>query len=259
MRYFFALILALGYTSKSISQEEQILVQCDPITGLCEIPDFEATEKDIVWNDDEELFYIGDPMCSWCWGISPQINALERYATQEQIKFNLLMGGLRPGGGQDWSKSFKRFLEHHWHQVNKTSGQPFDFSIFKKDEFNYDTEPACRAVITVRTIAPDKTLTFYELVQYYFYVESKDPKQLDFYKVICEKLDIDYQTFSDTFNSESMKVATQNDFIKSRELGVRGFPSIIYRHKDQLYTIASGYTEFEDLKAVIQKLKSKND
>ncbi|MGJ8592665.1 MAG: DsbA family protein [Aquaticitalea sp.] len=240
-----------------MSQEDKIQVQCDPITGLCEIPDFEVEAKKTDWNDDEELYYIGDPMCSWCWGISPQTNALQRYATQENIKFNLIMGGLRPGGGQAWDKSFKNYLEHHWKEVNKMSGQPFNFSLFEMEEFNYDTEPGCRAVVTAKTIAPEKTLAFYELVQYYFYAAAKDPKQLDFYKPICEKLDIDYKEFSEKFTSDAMKAATEADFTKSRELGVRGFPTIIYRKKDKLYTIARGYTEFEDLKKSIIKLQNK--
>ncbi|WP_218847019.1 DsbA family protein [Winogradskyella forsetii] len=259
MKYLFIILLTLSYHSKTMSQDHKIQVQCDSITGLCDIPDFEDNNKTIAWNDDEELFYIGDPMCSWCWGISPQINALQCYANQEHIPFNLIMGGLRPGGGEAWDTAFKRFLEHHWQQVHEKSGQPFSYELFEKDEFNYDTEPACRAVITARSLAPEKTLAFYELVQHYFYTKSKDPKQVDFYKVICETLDIDFQDFSDQFTSESMKLATQADFTKSRELGVRGFPSIIYRHKDQLYNIASGYTEFEDLKAAILKLKAKNE
>ncbi|MFS4481731.1 DsbA family protein [Hyunsoonleella sp. 2307UL5-6] len=242
-----------------MSQNKQIEVQCDPITGLCKIPDFEINDTAIVWNNDEELFYIGDPMCSWCWGISPQINALQRYATKEHIKFNLIMGGLRPGGGQEWDESFKQYLKHHWQQVSKRSGQPFSFSLFEKDAFNYDTEPACRAVVTARTLAPEKTLTFYELIQYYFYATSKDPKQLEFYKPICETLDIDFKVFSDNFNSKSIKAATKADFIKSRDLGIQGFPSVVFRQKDKLYVIARGYTEFDALKTSILKLKRKND
>ncbi|MDB2385289.1 DsbA family protein [Polaribacter sp.] len=238
-----------------MSQNKQIQVQCDPITGLCELPDFEVENKKIVWNNDEELFYFGDPMCSWCWGISPQINALERYATQEHIKFNLIMGGLRPGGGQEWDTSFKNYLKHHWQEVQKKSGQPFSLSLFEKENFNYDTEPACRAVVTVRSIAPEKTVAFYELVQYYFYAKSKDPKELEFYKVICEKLNINFKDFSEKFTSDAMKTATQADFTKSRELGVRGFPTIIYRQKDKLYTIARGYADFEALKNLILEIR----
>ena len=240
-----------------MSQEQEIKVECDPVTGLCKIIDSKDTVANIIWNDDEELLYVGDPMCSWCWGISPQINALQRYATQKKIKFNLLMGGLRTGGGQEWDTPFKRYLRHHWQEVGRRSGQPFDLSLFDEEYFNYDTEPACRAVVTTRTVAPEKVLAFYELVQYYFYAKSQDPKELDFYKPICETLDMDYKEFVEAFTSEEMIAATQADFAKSRAMGVRGFPTVLYRQKDELHVLATGYTSFEKLKKSILKLRDK--
>lgn len=258
MRYTCLILLTLCFFLEIMSQDKQIQVQCNPVTGLCEIPDFTSAKNPIAWHDDEEIIYIGDPMCSWCWGMSPQINALKRYATQKHIQFNIIMGGLRPGGGEAWNSSFKNYLKHHWQEVNKKSGQPFDLALFEKDEFNYDTAPACRAVVSARTLAPEKALAFYELVQHYFYAKSKDPKTLNFYKPICQTLHIDFKAFSDAFSSKNMKILTEKDFDKSRALGVQGFPSILYRNKGKLYTIARGYTEFDRLKKSIQKIKLKN-
>ncbi len=45
-------------------QKQEIQVQCDPVTGLCELPDFEVENSKTIWNDEEELLYVGDPMCS---------------------------------------------------------------------------------------------------------------------------------------------------------------------------------------------------
>ncbi len=170
----------------------------------------------------------------------------------------MVMGGLRPGGGEEWNTSFKNFLKHHWQEVQQKSGQPFDLSLFEKEHFNYDTEPACRAAVTARTIAPEKALAFYELIQHHFYVETQDPKQPEFYKPICKTLDIDYNKFLAAFTSEAMKEATRADFTKSRQLGVRGFPTVMYRKKDKRHVIASGYTDFESLKRTLVTLRKKN-
>ena len=234
-----------------MSQQNDIKVQCDPETGLCVIPEFSAEAKPEARNEAEEIIYIGDPMCSWCWGISPELNALKRHAADQGVPFTIIMGGLRPGGGEEWNDQFKNFLKHHWEEVNKRSGQPFGYDIFEKENFNYDTEPACRAVVTARHIAPEKSLYFYEYVQHYFYVKSADPNQLEFYLPICETLDIDFAEFSQLFNSEEMKHATQQDFAQSRSWGISGFPSIVYRKDDQLHLIAQGYAEYEDLKTKI--------
>ena len=257
MKSFIIILVSLCFNYEIMSQENEVTIECDPVTGLCKLPNFETEVAPQVWNENEEIYYIGDPMCSWCWGISPHVNALQRFATQHHINMELIMGGLRPDDGQEWTDDFKSYLKHHWKEVNKRSGQPFSMQFFDKKTFNYNTEPACRAVVTVRTIAPEKSLAFYELVQYYFYAKSEDPKQLEFYKPICKELNIDFVIFSEKFTAKTTIEATQADFMKSRELGVRGFPSIIYRKKDRLYILARGYAEFDDLKKSLLELRSK--
>ena len=251
-----SLILIIYLALPLMSQHTDIQIKCDPKTGLCEIPDYTKAEKiKTDWKTDREIIYVGDPMCSWCWGISPQLNALQRYGEEQDIPFSLVMGGLRPGGGEEWNKEFKDFLKHHWEEVNKRSNQPFSFDLFGQDYFNYDTEPSCRAVVVVRTIAPEKAHSFYELIQYHFYVESKDPNQVDFYKPICNRLDINFEEFSKLFLSEEMKQATVRDFQLNRQWGVRGYPAVLYRKDKQLYALANGYSEFEAMKERLEQIE----
>ena len=249
MKFSFTILLFIISTIPTMSQTRNIEVSCDPETGLCKMPEFSSNSNSkIDWKTDEEIIYIGDPMCSWCWGISPHLNALQRYGQKEGIPFTIVMGGLRPGGGDEWGSKFKDFLMHHWEDVNKRSGQPFGFDLFKQENFNYNTEPACRSVVTVRTIAPQKVLRFYELVQSSFYVESNDPNQIEFYQPICKKLDINFEEFSQKFSSKEMRDAT------SKELGVSGFPSVIYRKKDQVSFISRGYSNYETMKEALEAI-----
>ena len=131
---------------------------CDPETGLCTPAPLDGETIEIDYRNDVEVIYVGDPMCSWCWGISPQLNQLKEKARANQISYQIVLGGLRPGGGDEWNENFKNFLKHHWEEVNTRSGQPFGFELFERDTFNYDTEPACRAVVAMRSLEPDKTL-----------------------------------------------------------------------------------------------------
>ncbi len=233
-----------------------IQINCDPVTGLCEIPDFKDDKIEAVAFDGEtEIIYVGDPMCSWCWGISPQLNALERYGKSIGVPFRLVMGGLRPGGGDAWNEEFKGFLKHHWEEVNQRSGQPFSMDLFEKENFNYDTEPSCRAIVTARQMNPEKTLSFYELVQHHFYVKNNDPNEVEFYQPICEKLDMDYKVFSEFFNSPTAKKLTEQDFQLNRSWGIRGYPSVVVRKGQELHLIANGYASFEDLKTRLDQVR----
>lgn len=207
-----------------------------------------------------EIIYVGDPMCSWCWGISPELHKLQDYATKEGIAFQVVVGGLRPQKTENWDERFKAFIKHHWEEIGHRTGQPFKFNIFNNDQFEYVTEASCRSIVTAKQMFTEKDnnkklLEFFFEVQRKFYVDNEDPNQEVFYNSICQKLHLDQKKFSDLFNSETIKKQTQEEFEKSRSWGVRGYPSILIRNQNQLELVVSGYTSYEEIrKRVDEKL-----
>lgn len=227
---------------------------CDPETGLCTPAPLGDSSDATVFRDDVEIIYVGDPMCSWCWGISPALNRLEQAAEANGIPYRIVLGGLRPGGGEPWNEEMKKFLAHHWEEVTKRSGQPFGDKLFQRDTFNYDTEPSCRAVVTARTMDPAVESRFFELVQFRFYVLNEDPKEVSFYEPICEETGLDFIRFSSLFASQEMKDATMQDFRLNRGWGVTGYPTVVFRKGDQLIAIARGYAEFDQMWRAVEEL-----
>ena len=227
---------------------------CDPATGLCTPAPLAESNVTIEWREDVEIIYVGDPMCSWCWGISPQLNQLKRKGEEVGIPYRIVVGGLRPGGGDEWNDKFKDFLKHHWEEVNERSGQPFGYELFDLDAFNYDTEPSCRAVVVARQLAPDQEERFFELVQHHFYVKNKDPKTTEFYRPICLELGIDFEAFAKSFESIEAQQLTQVDFQLNRQWGVRGFPTVILRVGTQMYGLATGFATFDQMWEGVEKL-----
>jgi len=229
---------------------------CDPETGICtpstldELGTIGSNPK----SDKLEIIYVGDPMCSWCWGISPSLIKLRDHFAPEQIAFRVLVGGLRPGGGDPWDDQMKGFLKHHWEEVNKRSGQPFGYELFKLDEFNYDTEPSCRAVVAARPMVKEKEMEFFETIQRKFYVESQDPNKASFYASICDDFNINYGDFISRFESGEIKAETADEFNLNRTWGVRGYPTVILLKGDQLYQIANGFATFDQMKEQVSHL-----
>jgi putative protein-disulfide isomerase len=107
-----------------------------------------------------EILYFGDPMCSWCWGITNDLEMLKEHFKQE-LQFELILGGLRPGGGDKWDKKMKKMLKGHWGHVNDRTGQPFNYELFNWGNFNYDTEPPSRAVRVIRDLIPEEEFNFF--------------------------------------------------------------------------------------------------
>jgi len=200
-----------------------------------------------------KLIYVGDPMCSWCYGIAEELEKVTEHY-KKTIDLEIIMGGLRAGGGQEWNTQFKEFLKRHWQDVGLRTGQPFKFDILDWESFDYDTEPACRSVVTVQSINPDKALAFFKAAQNGFYLENRDPKLVDFYKPICQNIGIDYQVFKNKFDTPEMKIATQNHFQKSQQIGVRSFPTVLVEYNGNRHLIASGYSTFEKMKEKIDSI-----
>ena len=202
-----------------------------------------------------ELIYVGDPMCSWCYGIAEEVSQL--WQAYPDIKKTLVLGGLRPGGGDPWNKEFQDFLRHHWEEVSQRSGQTFNFDILNWENFNYDTEPACRAVAIVKSIDEDLAMPFFRAVQHRFYYKNEDPKTEAFYQEICQALSIDYDQFAEHFSSPEGKSLSAKEFIKARSLGVNSFPTILLVHNGQTHLIASGYETFANMEQRIKQIKAK--
>lgn len=229
-------------------------IYCDPETGECQPAALETKAPKPESEEGVELIYVGDPMCSWCWGISNHLQRLkEHYA---QFPFRIVLGGLRPGGGEAWDERMKDFLRHHWAEVTKRSGQPFGYDLFDRKAFNYDTEPPCRAVITARMMGFERELDFFEAISRKFYVENEDPGEAEFYRSICQAYDLDFERFMEVFESEEARYRTYQNFQLNRQWGVTGYPTVIFKAKDQLYQVNYGYTEFEQMQEVIEKIRS---
>lgn len=194
---------------------------------------------------NDTLIYVGDPMCSWCYGFSPELKKTVK-ALDDQVSFKMVMGGLRPYNTEQVN-TMKDFLKGHWKHVNEASGQPFDYTVLDNGNFAYDTEPPSRAVLVVRKLKPEMELQFFEAVQQLFYMDGKNMSLVSTYSELVESMGIKTGQFQTEFESSAMKQAVRADFELAAKMGVRGFPSIVLRRGDQYYLLANGYTKADEL------------
>lgn len=185
-------------------------------------------------NTRKHLVYFADPMCSWCWGFAPVIDGLARHFG-ERLPIALMMGGLRPGTRKAMTDKDKAYVRGHWEHVHKASGQPFDFSFFERDGFVYDTEPAARAVVAMRRIDPERTIPYFTRIQRAFYAEGRDVTDATTLAEIAGECGADPGRHAAEFCSDAARAETARDFFTTKEVGVKGFPTLIAGD------LASGY------------------
>lgn len=185
------------------------------------------------------LWYFADPMCSWCWGFSPAIEAL-RDEYRERMRIALVLGGLRPGTTAPMTATERNDILHHWHTVQARTGQPFRFDGALPDGFVYDTEPASRAVVTVGGIDHAQIFAMFKAIQTAFYAEGRDVTQTGLLADLAGGLGVDRQAFLNDFASDTARARTLAHFKQSRQAGVRGFPTLIVQQNAQLHPVCSG-------------------
>lgn len=201
---------------------------------------------------DRELIYVGDPMCSWCWGIAPELDELtERRA---DLPFNVVVGGLRPGpNAVVVDERFAAMLGHHWDQVSARTGQPFDRSTLEGHGWLYDTEPACRAVVVMRALSEKLAWPLFKRLQHAFYAEGVLLSDPAVYPAIVSEFDVDADAFQAAFESADGLKAAWRDFAQARNWGITGFPTVIARSGQEGRLVAQGYTPADAMVAAVDR------
>ncbi len=202
-----------------------------------------ATTKDII--------YIADPMCSWCWGFAPVIAAIADQVAG-RASLSLVVGGLRPGTTRPMSAEMKSEIRHHWEEVGKATGQPFTFDFFDRDGFVYDTEPPCRAAVSVRALQPEAALPYLEGLHRAFYVDNLDITDAGTLTNLAGFAGLDKDAFAETFAAGNMIDATLDDFRLARTLGINGFPAVIVKDTSGYGLLTLGYRSYDTLEPVLE-------
>jgi len=199
------------------------------------------------------LLYVMDPMCSWCWGFAPVAEALVEQARAAGLPVHVVVGGLRTGSGAALEPATKRYILEHWQAVQKTTGQSFQFEGAMPDGFVYDTEPACRAIVAARSLAPDIAWKLVKEIQQAFYLHGRDVTQASVLAQLAENAGLPRIEFAEAFDSAEQLAATAADFSWVQDLGIAGFPTLLAERNGQLALLTNGYQPLEELAPMLSR------
>ncbi|HSC83417.1 MAG TPA: DsbA family protein [Pseudomonas sp.] len=198
------------------------------------------------------LLYVMDPMCSWCWGFAPVVAALSAQAAAAGVPLHFVVGGLRQERAALDPVSKVRILAH-WQAVNARTGQLFNFQAALPEGLVYNTEPACRALVTARNLDEQCVAPLANLIQQAFYAEGVDVTRAQVLVDLAEQAGIPRIEFAEVFDSEQMQLATAADFAWVQDLGIAGFPTLLAERGGQLALLTNGYQPLEVLAPLLER------
>lgn len=204
------------------------------------------------------LIYVADPMCSWCYGFGPELDGLLRLRPELQVE--LVMGGLRAYNTQPLDDTLRETVRAHWHRIGAMTGLPFCEDALHLPDFVYDTEPACRAVVAVRRLAPQAGLAAFSAIQQAFYAKAQDTTQsAPLAHAVAPMLKsgdtpVPRTAFVQEWSHSDTRNATRADFEQAKHWGVTGFPTLLLQRENKLHLLAAGFARTTQLDERLETL-----
>jgi putative protein-disulfide isomerase len=207
-----------------------------------------------------KLVYVGDPMCSWCYGFGKELTALMQL--HPELGLDIVVGGVRAGATDILDDAGKAFRLGHWQRVQASSGLPFEREAFlARQNFVYDTEPVCRAVVAARRLVPEaELLGVFRALQHAFYADGLDTTNGHVLSAVASAAlrkaghPVAAAAFHATWQAPATIADTRADFVKARALGVRSFPALLLDTGTGVLEVSGGYAQVPALETRLRAL-----
>ena len=176
---------------------------------------------------NKTLYYVHDPMCSWCWGFRPVWKEICKNLP-ENIEIKYILGGLAPDSDDPMSEEMKLEIAGYWRKVQKhIPDTEFNFDFWTKCIPKRSTYPACRAVIATKEQNPSLEKEIISAIQASYYLQAKNPSENEVLIAIAVSLGLDENRFIEDLSSAKTQKKLDEDIVFSRQIGAQGFPSMI--------------------------------
>lgn len=200
------------------------------------------------------LYYIHDPMCSWCWAFRPVWQEL-KLALPTAVSVSYIVGGLAPDSNNPMPLGLQRQIQQHWHTIQQcVPGTMFNFEFWQQNTPRRSTYPACRAVIAAKSQGAAYEDAMMKAIQHAYYLQAQNPSDDDVLLACAASLNLDMQRFESDLNSSACKQQLMSDIRLSQRLGVEGFPSLVLDVDGECHSIAVNYTDSD---AMMEQINEK--
>jgi len=233
-------------------------MMCDLETGVCgpggdtemEFIDLSAPQKTV------DLYYVTDPICSHCWALEP---VLRKFEAQYGQYFNMhtLMGGLLENwdGFADTANGINGTADvaGHWREVGEHSRMPIDGTLWYDNPIESSFIPS-RVFKVIHKQNPEIANTFLRRAREALFAFNKNIAQDDMLIDLVNKVGLNGVEIVKQSKLSEAETSLQEDFQLVRQLGVRGFPTIVMLNEEKKGVKIVGARGLEQYMAALQQM-----
>jgi len=207
-----------------------------------------------------KVIYVYDALCGWCYGFSPVMNQfLDKY--KDSLAFEVVSGGMITGGRIGTISEVATYIIRAYKYVEKAANAKFgsDFLniTLKNGTAVFTSIPPAIALSVFKNYQEEKSIQFATALQTAIYFDGLEPENYAGYGKIAKEFGLDPDDFVAKMRDSVYIQNAQNDFKKSNDLGVSGFPTVFIENEGVYYKIASGFVPFNVLENNFLTIKNK--
>ncbi len=207
------------------------------------------------------IIYCYDAWCGWCYGFSKVIVQIEQ-EYNDRFDFDVLSGGMVLPEQPRHFAPMAKYIQGAYSQVEELTGVKFgeDFlwHVFHPEETDWhpSSEMPAIALCIFKEYHPDKAVQIAGDLQYALNYEGRDLTDKEAYRHLLPKYSIPEEEFYTKLKSEAYKEKAYHEFALVKGLKITGFPCVLLQAGEtKFYLLAQGYTDYETLKARMNKIE----
>lgn len=172
------------------------------------------------------LHYLHDPLCGWCYAVTPLVEAVR----DAGVPIALHGGGLwEPATRLGPDKS--RYIREHDARIVALTGMTFGPAYLDELLADRDTlfwsRPTIAAILAAGAIRPDAELAMLHAIQHAHYVEGRRVVEPAVLADVAEAIHLDRKAFVDALDAAPVDLHIARTRDRMQRHGLRGFPGFL--------------------------------
>jgi putative protein-disulfide isomerase len=187
------------------------------------------------------LYYIHDPMCSWCWAFRPIWHKVLK-ELPSHINVYYLLGGLAPDSDLPMPLETQKYVKDNWIKIQKVvPGTEFNYDFWTLNEPKRSTYLSCRAVIAAKRQGPDFEVLMTEGIQKAYYLNALNPSNEDTLINIAQEIGLSKESFKEDLKSSEVNDLLLDQIHTTKTMPISGFPSLVLVKENNLKKVKIDY------------------
>jgi len=192
---------------------------------------------------ESRLFYIYDPMCSWCYAF---VNCWQKLQNRlpGHIQVAYVLGGLAPDTTEPMPEEMRAMIQQTWQKIEKiVPGVHFNYAFWTNNTPIRSTYPACRAVLAASQQRKTAQVEMLHAIQAAYYQKALNPSLPETLTQCAGEIGLDKARFAADLVSKETDAVLGEELKMARTLRAFSFPSLRLLHEEKLYPINVDYID----------------